>query len=121
MPTKRDRTISRVARASKTTRQYPDDRASLTDFQDLPNVGPSIADDFRKLGFQSPADLIGQDPYTLYDKLCILTNVRQDPCVADVFVAAVAFMEGAPPHPWWHYTAARKQVFASRSAASEQK
>lgn len=27
-------------------------------------------------------------------------------------ITAVRFMQGAPPHPWWHYTAERKQRFA---------
>jgi hypothetical protein len=27
--------------------------------------------------------------------------------------ANASFMEGAPPHPWWHYTAERKRRFAA--------
>jgi len=30
------------------------------------------------------------------------------PCLADVFISAVKFMEGAPHQRWWHYTEERK-------------
>ncbi len=68
-------------------------------FTDIPNIGPSMAGDFALLGFAAPTQLVGQDPYALYDRLCALTHCRQDPCVADTFMAAVRFMEGSPPHP----------------------
>ncbi len=103
-----------MATRRKAGRTYPEDRTSITRFEDLPNIGPASAGDFRQLGFESPAALIGQDPYALYDRLCVLTNTRQDPCVADVLIATVRFMEGAPPHPWWHYTAERKRDFGAR-------
>lgn len=76
---------------------------------DLPNVGPATAGDLRMLGIDSPAQLAGRDPYAMYARLCELTGVRHDPCVIDVFISAVRFMEGAPPHPWWHYTPERKR------------
>ena len=80
----------------------------------MPNVGPATAADFALLGFAVPTELVGQDPYALYDRLCALTATRHDPCVADVLIAAVRFMEGAPPHTWWHYTAERKRAFLTR-------
>ena len=104
------------SRVRKAARSYPDDRSLITNFQEMPNVGAATADDFRLLGFSKPIELIGQDPYALYDRMCVLTNTRQDPCVADVLIAAVRFMEGSPPHTWWHYTTERKQVFAARAA-----
>lgn len=76
--------------------------------QDIPNIGPSIADDLRALGIEQPKQLIGKDPYALFRRMNKLTGVRQDPCLCDCFIAAVRFMEGAPPTPWWHYTAERK-------------
>jgi len=27
-----------------------------------------------------------------------------NPCLADIFISAVKFMEGEPPQKWWHYT-----------------
>lgn len=85
-------------------------------FTDIPNIGPAMAKDFGVLGLSDPADLAGRDPYALYDELCERTGVRHDPCVIDVFISAVRFMEGAPPLPWWHYTAERK----ARAGASGQ-
>lgn len=38
--------------------------------EDLMNVGRSIAGDLRLIGIRVPKDLVGKDPYLLYDKLC---------------------------------------------------
>lgn len=82
--------------------------ADVRQFEDIPNIGPAMAADFRVLGLAGPGDLVGRDPYALYDELCESTGTRHDPCVIDVFVSAVRFMEGSPPLPWWHYTPERK-------------
>lgn len=76
--------------------------------EQLPNIGPSLAADLRELGIAQPQDLKHQDPLALYRQLCVQRGVRQDPCVLDTFMAAVDFMRGAPPQPWWAYTAERK-------------
>jgi hypothetical protein len=80
--------------------------------EDIPNVGPSVADDLRLLDILEPAQLVGRDPYRLYAELCARTGVTHDPCVCDTFIAAVRFMEGAPSRPWWFYTAERKARLA---------
>jgi hypothetical protein len=85
--------------------------------EDLPNVGPATAGDLRALGITVPSRLIGRDPYKMYDRLCALTGVRHDPCVIDVFLACVRFMEGAPARPWWAYTAERKRTLAGRESS----
>lgn len=79
--------------------------------EQLPNIGPSIAADLRLLGVVHPADLARRDAFVLYQSLCAATGKRQDPCVLDTFMAAVDFMRGAPPRPWWSYTAERKTVY----------
>lgn len=81
---------------------------------DIPNVGKSIAQDLAGLGIDFPYQLIGLDPYELYDRINIATGKRHDPCLCDTFISAVRFMEGAPALPWWHYTGERKRRFASR-------
>ena len=76
-----------------------DGRTALTQLEQLPNVGPAIASDLRRIGVTSPQDLQGRDPYAMYDALCRATECRQDPCVIDVFISAVRFMAGEPKNP----------------------
>ena len=84
-------------------------RDHLETLTDLPNIGPAMARDLRLLGFDHPSQLAGQDPQALYDRLCELTGLRQDPCVLDVLVSVTRFMDGEEPRPWWHYTPERKK------------
>jgi hypothetical protein len=79
--------------------------------EQLPNIGPALAADLRRLGIHHPGELRTRDPFQLYQALCQATGRRQDPCVLDTFMAATDFMRGARPTPWWHYTAQRKQVY----------
>ena len=91
-------------------------RKELARLEDIPNIGPAVAGDLRKLGINVPADLLKRDPYAMYDDLCRITGQRHDPCLLDTFIAAVRFMEGGPKKPWWKYTAERKRELAARSA-----
>lgn len=85
--------------------------AECTTLEQLPNIGPSLAEDLRSIGIAHPADLRGKDAFVLYQKLCAATGQRQDPCVLDTFMAATDFMRGAAAAPWWNYTAQRKTLF----------
>ena len=78
--------------------------------EQLPNIGPSLAGDLRGLGIAHPCELATRDAFLLYRALCAHTGRRQDPCVLDTFMAAVDFMRGAAPAPWWAYTAQRKRL-----------
>lgn len=89
-------------------------REHLEALTDLPNIGPSLAGTLRTVGVMAPQDLVGADPYELYDRLEVVTGVRHDPCVLDTFISVVRFMNGEDPQPWWAYTAERKGVLASR-------
>ncbi len=89
-------------------------RSELTELEELPNVGPAIARDLRRIGIQRPRSLAGRDPYALYAKLNRVTGRRHDPCVLDTFLSVVRFMDGAPARPWWAYTAERKRTLAGR-------
>jgi hypothetical protein len=89
------------------------DPAHMAALEDLPNIGPAMAADLRRLGIVSPLALKGRDPYMLYFDLCRITRTRHDPCVLDIFIAAVRFVEGAPAKPWWAYTAERQRVLKS--------
>jgi hypothetical protein len=89
-------------------------RLDITRLEEIPNIGPSVAGDLRRLGVTSPEELLGRDPYVMYDDLCRITGQRHDPCLLDTFIAAVRYMEGEPKKPWWKYTAERKKVLAAR-------
>ena len=87
--------------------------AECQTLEQLPNIGPSLAEDLRSIGIARPADLRGKDAFVLYQKLCATTGQRQDPCVLDTFMAATDFMRGAEPRPWWAYTAQRKSQYGN--------
>lgn len=97
----------------------PRDAAAAEELQALPNIGPAMASDLIRLGVRSPEDLAEwPNGRALYDALCELDGVRHDPCVRDVFEAAVDFARGGPPRPWWEYSRTRKARAAAAKAAS---
>ena len=87
--------------------------------ENIPNVGPAVAADLRRLGITSPGELAGRDPYAMYDDLCRITGQRHDPCLLDTFIAAVRYMEGGPKKPWWEFTAERKREVEARARRGE--
>jgi len=86
-------------------------REDVKQLSDLPNVGPKIAAALGEIGIHDPGDLQGADPWVLYQALCTARGERQDPCVLDVFVAITRFADGAPPEPWWAFTAERRRRY----------
>ncbi|MDX9759480.1 MAG: helix-hairpin-helix domain-containing protein [Bacteroidota bacterium] len=84
------------------------DRTTVSRLRDLPNVGPATEADLRLLDIDHPKKLIGKNAYALYNQLCAVTGVRHDPCVIDVFLSVVHFMEGGEALPWWAFTEERK-------------
>ena len=89
-------------------------RDTVSKLEALPNLGKAISSDLRLIGINKPQDLIGQNPFNLHDKLCIEKEIDIDPCVIDVFMAVIDFMEGSDPLPWWEYTDERKQILKKR-------
>lgn len=86
---------------------------------DLPNVGPAVASDLRRLGIATPDQLRGRDAFALYDQLCSIAGERQDPCVIDVFISITRYMDGDEARPWWHYTPQRKAIRRRATGTSE--
>ncbi len=84
------------------------DRATVSQLDKLPNIGPAISADLQQIGITHPQQLIGKEPLQLYKSLCIHSGKKQDPCVLDVFMSVVHFMEGGEPLPWWAFTKERK-------------
>jgi len=87
-------------------------RTNINDFNKIPNVGPATVRHLNILGINKPFELIGQNPYSMFKELCKIVGENLDPCLADVFISAVKFMEGAPPQKWWHYTEERKKTLS---------
>jgi hypothetical protein len=102
-PTRPEQTVIKLMKARSA--------AECERLEQLPNIGPSMAADLRRLGIHHPQGLIGQDALVLYRRLEATTGQRQDPCVLDTFIAACEFMAGGVPRPWWAYTARRKQQY----------
>lgn len=92
------------------------DRHKITTLTDLPNIGRASAADLQLLGIKTPNDLINCDAFQLYDNLCHITQAKHDPCVIDVFISVIRFMQGEPARPWWEYTAERKQTLLQQQA-----
>ncbi len=85
------------------------DCKTVSALEALPNIGKAMAADLRLIGIDHPKKLVGKDPFEMYRKLCEKTGTKHDPCVIDVFMAAVDFMEGGEPLPWWEFTEKRKK------------
>jgi hypothetical protein len=96
----------------RATRPPSDDRT----LADLEGIGPAMLEDFRRLEVPDVAALARQDPQALYDRLCRLRGVRQDPCVLDTFCCAVAQARdpGLPgaQRKWWWWSRLRKRESA---------
>lgn len=85
-------------------------RETVSKLEALPNLGKAISSDLRLIDISKPQNLIGENPFDLYDKLCIKKGEYVDPCVIDVFMSIVDFMEGGEPKPWWNFTQKRKEI-----------
>ena len=81
--------------------------SSLKDLQQIPGVGKSIAQDLWQLGFRSVADLRGQNPEEMYERLCVQQGTHIDRCMLYVFRCAVYYASTDNPAPellkWWHW------------------
>jgi hypothetical protein len=90
------------------------DRASIRRLTQLVNVGESIAGDLARIGVATPQQLIGRDPWKLYCLICAKDGQLHDPCLLDVLISAVDYMNGRRPQKWWEYTGRRKREYAAR-------
>ncbi len=82
----------------------------MSDLESIPNIGPAIARKLHRLGINKSEDLCGADAVSLYEELCRIDGRHHDPCLLDVFISAVSYMNGEPAKPWWEYTPIRKQM-----------
>ena len=89
------------------------DRETVSRLVELPNIGKAMAADLQLVGIDHPNKLIGKEPFELYETLCNKSGKRHDPCVIDVFMSVIHFMEGGAPLPWWSFTDERKSRMAN--------
>ncbi len=85
------------------------DKETVSQLTDLPNIGKASAGDLHLIGINHPQDLIGQNAFDMYEKLCTLTGKKHDPCMIDVFMSAVHFMETGEALHWYSFTLNRKE------------
>ncbi|HEX5339134.1 MAG TPA: helix-hairpin-helix domain-containing protein [Gallionella sp.] len=88
-------------------------REQVVELEDLPNIGKAMATDLRCIGIRTPGQLVGRDPFRMYEALCARTGAHHDPCVLDVFISIVHFMDGGDALPWWSFTEERKRKLDS--------
>jgi hypothetical protein len=85
------------------------DRETVSRLDELPNIGKAMSRDLQLIGVSHPKMLIGKKPFELFELLCARSGKRLDPCVIDIFISAIHFMEGGDPLPWWFFTEERKK------------
>jgi hypothetical protein len=80
--------------------------------KELRGIGRKMLKDFELLGVRSVSQLISEDARQLYDRMCVLTGTRQDPCVLDTYRCAIeqARNPGLPEEQcdWWYWSRVRK-------------
>ena len=79
----------------------------VKEFQVIPGVGKSIAQDFLDLGYRRVEELQGENPEEMYQNLCSLRGQHIDRCVLYVFRCAVYFTNNSVHDPellkWWNW------------------
>ena len=79
----------------------------LKEFQTIPGVGKSIAQDLWNLGIRSLDELKDKNPQQLYEQLCALHGCHVDRCMLYVFRCAVYFASPIEHDfellKWWNW------------------
>ena len=74
---------------------------------EIPYVGQSIANKFKKIGIEKISDLKGKNPEELYFKICFDQGHQVDRCVLYVCRSSVYFAENKNPDAeklkWWNW------------------
>ncbi len=73
--------------------------------EEIPGVGPSIAADLQRLGYERVPQLRGEDPERIYAELVRLEGRPVDRCLLYVFRCAVYYASETRHDPeklkWW--------------------
>jgi hypothetical protein len=73
------------------------------------NIGEATCKDLKLLGIETIAELAKASADELYVRLQVITVQPHDPCVWDVFSAAINEALTGEKHPWWAWTKIRKK------------
>jgi hypothetical protein len=80
---------------------------TIKQFQQIPCVGPSIAQDLCELGLTSIKDLQNKDPEEMYQEHCLQKGMHVDRCILYVFRCAVYYASHDLHDPellkWWNW------------------
>ncbi len=75
--------------------------------QEIPGIGPNLAQDLIDLDIRRIGDLKGRDPEGMYKSLCWMRGAHIDRCVLYVFRLAVYYAEHERHDPealkWWNW------------------
>ena len=79
----------------------------LKNLQEIPGVGPSIAQDLYDLGIRKTADLKRKNPERMYADLCRKRGQHIDRCMLYVLRCAVYYASRKKHDPakllWWNW------------------
>lgn len=75
----------------------------------LMNVGPATCKDLQLLGIETVQALAKTSPDDLYHRLQKITGRPHDPCIWDIFAAAIHEAKTGEKQPWWQWTKVRKK------------
>ncbi|MCU0449332.1 MAG: helix-hairpin-helix domain-containing protein [Bernardetiaceae bacterium] len=82
-------------------------KLTLKQLQQIPSIGPAGALDLWHLGIRQVADLAGQNPQHMYQRLNQLSGIVHDVCVLYTLRCAVYFATDPTPDPaklkWWYW------------------
>lgn len=77
------------------------------ELQQIPGVGPSVAQDLLDLGITRVVQLRGKNPERMYEALCTLRGQHIDRCMLYVFRCAVYYASQTVHDPerlkWWNW------------------
>jgi len=90
--------------ASARTRKRP-----ASPFIGLRNIGPAAIADLEVIGVTNIEQLAASNADDLYISLQQKTARRHDPCVWDVFAAAIHQARTGEARDWWTFTPERKE------------
>lgn len=87
--------------------QVKTNKASISDLQTIPSIGPKVGKMLVEIGISKVSDLCNQSPDELYERVCAYRREAMDRCVLYHFRCAVYFASNDTHKPellkWWNW------------------